>query len=38
MALPKGAKVFNVIRENMQQVYMQTLPSATADKIGRAHV
>ena len=34
MALPKGAKVFNVIRENMQQVYMQTLPSATADNIG----
>ena len=33
MALPKGAKVFNVIRENMSDVYMTTLPSATADNI-----
>ena len=33
MSLPKGAKVFNVIRENMSDVYMQTLPSATADNI-----
>lgn len=34
MALPKGAKVFNVIRENMSEVYMKTLPSATSDNIG----
>lgn len=33
MALPKGAKVFNVIRENMSQVYLNTLPSATQDNI-----
>ena len=33
MALPKGAKVFNVIRENMSEVYMNTLPSATEDNI-----
>lgn len=33
MALPKGAKVFNVIRENMNQVYMTELPSATEDNI-----
>ena len=33
MALPKGAKVFNVIRENSSQVYMQTVPSASADNI-----
>ena len=33
MALPKGAKVFNVIRENMNEVYMNTLPSATEDNI-----
>lgn len=33
MALPKGAKVFNVIRENMSEVYMNTLPSATKDNI-----
>lgn len=33
MALPKGAKVFNVIRDNASQVYMQTVPSATADNI-----
>lgn len=34
MALPKGAKVFNVIRENMNEVYLNTLPSATSDNIG----
>ena len=33
MALPKGAKVFNVVRENMNEVYMNTLPSATDDNI-----
>ena len=33
MALPKGAKVFNVVRENMNEVYMNTLPSATKDNI-----
>lgn len=33
MALPKGAKVFNVIRENMNEVYVNTLPSATEDNI-----
>ena len=33
MALPKGAKVFNVIRENSSEVYMNTIPSATADNI-----
>lgn len=33
MALPKGAKVFNVVRENMNEVYMNTLPSATEDNI-----
>lgn len=33
MALPKGAKVFNVVRENMNSVYMNTLPSATEDNI-----
>ena len=33
MALPKGAKVFNVVRENMSEVYMNTLPSATEDNI-----
>lgn len=33
MALPKGAKVFNVIRENMSEVHMNTLPSATEDNI-----
>ena len=33
MALPKGAKVFNVIREDSSQVYMNTVPSATADNI-----
>ena len=33
MALPKGAKVFNVIRENSSKVFMETLPSATEDNI-----
>lgn len=33
MPLPKGAKVFNVVRENMNEVYMNTLPSATEDNI-----
>ena len=33
MALPKGVKVFNVIRENATQVFMETLPSATEDNI-----
>ena len=33
MALPKGAKVFNVIRENSSEVYMNTVPSATSDNI-----
>ena len=33
MSLPKGAKVFNVVRENMNEVYMNTLPSATEDNI-----
>ena len=33
MAIPKGAKVFNVVRENSSQVFMETIPSATADNI-----
>ena len=33
MALPTGAKVFNVVRANMNEVYMNTLPSATEDNI-----
>ena len=33
MALPKGAKVFNVIRENASEVYVNTVPSATEDNI-----
>lgn len=33
MSLPKGAKVFNVIRENASEVYMNTVPSATEDNI-----
>ena len=33
MALPKGAKVFNVVRESMSEVYMNTLPSASEDNI-----
>lgn len=33
MALPKGAKVFNVVRDSMNEVYMNTLPSATEDNI-----
>lgn len=31
--LPKGAKVFNVIRANSSQVYMNTVPQATTDNI-----
>lgn len=31
--LPKGAKVYNVIRQSMNEVYMNTLPVATADNI-----
>lgn len=33
MALPKGAKVFNVIREDSSKVFMETVPSATEDNI-----
>lgn len=33
MAIPKGAKVFNVIRENSTKVYMETVPSATKNNI-----
>ena len=33
MAIPKGAKVFNVVRESSSQVFMETVPSATADNI-----
>lgn len=33
MALPKGAKVFNVVRENSSKAYMDTIPSATPDNI-----
>ena len=33
MPLPKGAKVFNVIRSDSSKVYMNTVPSATADNI-----
>lgn len=33
MALPKGAKVFNVVRENASQVFMETVPSATENNI-----
>ena len=33
MALPKGAKVFNVVRESMNEAYMNTIPSATEDNI-----
>lgn len=32
--LPKGAKVFNVVRADMNNVYLNTLPSATSDNIG----
>ena len=31
--LPKGAKVFNVVRADLSKVYLDTLPSATADNI-----
>lgn len=33
MTLPKGAKVFNVVRENSSKVFMETVPSATKDNI-----
>lgn len=33
MAIPKGAKVFNVVRENASKVFMETVPSATEDNI-----
>ena len=33
MALPLGAKAFNVIREDSSTVYMNTVPAATADNI-----
>ena len=33
MAIPKGAKVFNVVRENSSKVFMKTVPSATEDNI-----
>ena len=33
MPLPKGAKVFNVVRENSSKVFMETVPSATEDNI-----
>ncbi len=31
--LPKGAKVFNVVRSSLSDVYVNTLPSATTDNI-----
>ena len=33
MAIPKGAKVFNVVRENSSKVFMETVPSATESNI-----
>lgn len=33
MAIPKGAKVFNLVRENASKVFMETVPSATEDNI-----
>lgn len=33
MSLPKGAKVFNVVRENSSKVFMETVPAATEDNI-----
>lgn len=33
MALPKGAKVFNLVRESASKVFMETVPSATEDNI-----
>ena len=33
MAIPKGAKVFNVVRENSSKVFMETVPAATEDNI-----
>ena len=31
--IPTGAKVFNVVRANSSQVFMNTVPSATKDNI-----
>lgn len=31
--LPKGAKVFNVVRQNSSKVFVETLPSATSENI-----
>lgn len=31
--IPNGAKIYNVVRANMDQVYMNTLPSATKENI-----
>lgn len=33
MAIPKGAKVFNVVRESSSKVFMETVPSATENNI-----
>ena len=33
MPIPKGAKVFNVVRENSSKVFMETVPSATENNI-----
>ena len=33
MSIPKGAKVFNVVRENSSKVFMETVPAATEDNI-----
>lgn len=34
MAIPAGAKAFNLIRENASEVYMNIVPSATESNIG----
>ena len=31
--LPKGAKVFNVVRNGLSEAYVNTLPSATSNNI-----
>lgn len=33
MAIPTGAKVYNVVRENMNEVYIPTMPVGTEDNI-----
>ena len=33
MSLPKGAKVFNVVRESSSKAFMETVPAATKDNI-----